>query len=38
VRCLAVATGPFRADELRGADAVAADARELAGLLASLPA
>ena len=38
VRCLAVATGPFRADELCGADAVAADARELAGLLASLPA
>ena len=38
VRCLAVSTGPFRADELRGADAVAADAPELAGLLASLPA
>ena len=38
VRCLAVATGPYPADELRGADAVAGDAGELAGLLASLPA
>ena len=36
VRCLGVASGPYRAEELRGADAVAADARELAGLLASL--
>ena len=35
-RCLAVASGPYRAEELRGADAVATDARELAGLLASL--
>jgi phosphoglycolate phosphatase len=34
VRCLAVATGPFPAEDLHGADAVAADARELAGLLA----
>ena len=34
VRCLAVATGPFPAEDLRGADAVAADAGELAGLLA----
>jgi len=33
VRCLAVATGPFAAEELRGADAVAADAGELSGLL-----
>lgn len=36
VRCLAVATGPYPAEALRGADAVAADAAELAGLLASL--
>jgi phosphoglycolate phosphatase len=36
VRCLGVATGPYPAGDLRGADAVAADARELAGLLASL--
>jgi phosphoglycolate phosphatase-like HAD superfamily hydrolase len=34
VRCLAVASGPYPAADLRGADAVAADARELAGLLA----
>jgi phosphoglycolate phosphatase len=34
VRCLAVATGPFPAEDLHGADAVAADAGELAGLLA----
>lgn len=38
VRCLAVATGPYPAEALRGADAVAADARELAGMLASLAA
>jgi phosphoglycolate phosphatase-like HAD superfamily hydrolase len=30
LRCFAVATGPFGADELTGADGVAADARELA--------
>jgi phosphoglycolate phosphatase-like HAD superfamily hydrolase len=29
VRCFAVATGPFRVDELQSADAVAADARQL---------
>ena len=34
VRCLAVASGPYPAEDLRGADAVAADASELAGLLA----
>jgi phosphoglycolate phosphatase-like HAD superfamily hydrolase len=33
LRCVAVATGPFAADELLGADAVAADAHELAGVL-----
>ena len=33
VRCLAVATGPFAADDLRGADGVAADAGELRELL-----
>ena len=33
VRCLAVATGPFAPDDLRGADAVAADAGELRELL-----
>jgi phosphoglycolate phosphatase len=33
VRCLAVATGPFAADALRGADAVVADAGELRELL-----
>ncbi len=39
VRCLAVATGPFTAADLEGADAVATDARELAGLVESaLPA
>jgi phosphoglycolate phosphatase-like HAD superfamily hydrolase len=38
VRCLAVATGPFRAADLRaaGADAVAADARGLGALLERL--
>jgi phosphoglycolate phosphatase-like HAD superfamily hydrolase len=36
VRCVAVATGPFPAEELRAADAVAADARELGVLLARL--
>jgi len=34
VRCLAVASGPYPAAELRGADEVAADGVELAGLLA----
>ena len=34
VRCLAVASGPYPVEDLRGADAVAADAVELAGLLA----
>ena len=34
VRCLAVASGPYPAEDLRGADAVAAHAGELAGLLA----
>jgi phosphoglycolate phosphatase-like HAD superfamily hydrolase len=29
LRCVAVATGPYRVDELAGADAVTADAREL---------
>jgi phosphoglycolate phosphatase-like HAD superfamily hydrolase len=33
VRCLAVASGPFAAEDLGGADAVAADAGELAELL-----
>jgi phosphoglycolate phosphatase-like HAD superfamily hydrolase len=33
VRCFAVATGPFSIDELAGADAVAADARQLGDLL-----
>jgi phosphoglycolate phosphatase-like HAD superfamily hydrolase len=33
LRCYAVATGPFAADELSRADAVAADARELGALL-----
>jgi phosphoglycolate phosphatase-like HAD superfamily hydrolase len=33
VRCLAVATGPFAAGDLRGADGVAADAGELRELL-----
>jgi phosphoglycolate phosphatase-like HAD superfamily hydrolase len=34
VRCLAVASGPYPAEDLRGADGVAADGVELAGLLA----
>ena len=33
VHCVAVATGPFPADQLEGADAVAADAAELGRLL-----
>jgi phosphoglycolate phosphatase len=33
LRCFAVATGPYRADELHEADAVAADAAELGRLL-----
>jgi phosphoglycolate phosphatase-like HAD superfamily hydrolase len=33
VHCLAVASGPYPAEDLRGADAVAANAGELAGLL-----
>jgi phosphoglycolate phosphatase-like HAD superfamily hydrolase len=33
VRCLAIATGPYRAEELRGADGVAKGAGELAALL-----
>jgi phosphoglycolate phosphatase-like HAD superfamily hydrolase len=33
VACLAIATGPYPAGDLTGADAVAADASELAGLL-----
>ena len=36
VRVVAVATGPFRVEDLRGADAVARDARELADLLDGL--
>ena len=36
VRCIAVATGPFGVDELRGADAVAAGADELVELLSGL--
>jgi phosphoglycolate phosphatase-like HAD superfamily hydrolase len=36
VRIVAVATGPYGADELRGADAVARDARELGDLLDAL--
>lgn len=36
VRCLAVATGPFAVGELTGADGVAADARQLRGLLEPL--
>lgn len=35
VRCFCVATGPFSADELRAADAVAAGAAELGPLLAA---
>jgi phosphoglycolate phosphatase len=38
VRCVAVASGPYPAEDLRGADAVASDASELAGLIASLAA
>jgi phosphoglycolate phosphatase len=37
VRVFAVATGPFAAADLRGADAVARDARELGALLEDLP-
>ena len=33
VHCVAVATGPFTAEQLEGADAVAADAAELGRLL-----
>ena len=33
VHCVAVATGPFAAEQLEGADAVAADAAELGQLL-----
>ena len=33
VGCIAIATGPYGAGELQGADAVVADAAELAGLL-----
>jgi phosphoglycolate phosphatase-like HAD superfamily hydrolase len=33
LRVVAVATGPYRAEDLAGADAVAADARSLGGLL-----
>jgi len=36
VRCAAVATGPFGADALTGADAVAADAHELMGVLSDM--
>ncbi|HWC85333.1 MAG TPA: haloacid dehalogenase-like hydrolase [Solirubrobacteraceae bacterium] len=36
VRCVAVATGPYGVDGLRDADAVAADARELMGVLSRL--
>ena len=32
--CVAVATGPYRAEELTGADAVAADAKQLRAVLA----
>jgi phosphoglycolate phosphatase-like HAD superfamily hydrolase len=35
VRCLAVATGPFEADQLRAADAVAEEAASLRKLLES---
>jgi phosphoglycolate phosphatase-like HAD superfamily hydrolase len=34
LRCIAIATGPFRVDDLGDADAVASDARELSDLLA----
>jgi phosphoglycolate phosphatase len=33
VRCIAVASGPFSADELTGADCVASDTQELRGVL-----
>ncbi len=36
VRVIAIATGPFKADELREADAVARDARELGALIDAL--
>jgi phosphoglycolate phosphatase len=36
VRCVAVATGPFGVEELHEADAVAADARELADALSAI--
>jgi phosphoglycolate phosphatase-like HAD superfamily hydrolase len=36
VRCFAIATGPFAADDLVGADAVARDGHELGDLLASV--
>jgi phosphoglycolate phosphatase len=36
VRCVGVATGPFDVEGLRGADAVAADARELTGVLSDV--
>jgi hypothetical protein len=34
---VAVATGPYGREDLRGADAVAADAYELADILGRLP-
>jgi phosphoglycolate phosphatase-like HAD superfamily hydrolase len=34
VRCVAVATGPFAADELQGADAIASDAGSVREFLA----
>ena len=33
VRCIAVTTGPYRADDLQAADEVVGSARELAALL-----
>jgi phosphoglycolate phosphatase-like HAD superfamily hydrolase len=36
LRCIAVATGPFKADELTDADAVVGSAREIAGAVAAL--
>lgn len=38
VRCVAVATGPYRVESLRAADAVAADARELLRVLGDVAA
>jgi phosphoglycolate phosphatase len=38
VRCIAVTTGPYGAEELRGADAVARDATELRDVLAGIGA